>query len=144
MARYSKRHTVIPESHHDILESKCSPVVCTLRPDGMLSANPVSLIWDGKLMRFSTTKDRKKYQNLLADPRITLCISHPDNELHYIEVRGTATFEDDPDRSFVNKVARKYMGLDSFPAEPPGVERVTVIIHPEQISTPRMGKFTKE
>ena len=140
MARYSKRHVQIPESHTDILESKCSPVVCTIRPDGLISAHPVSIVWDGEFVRFSTSKDRIKYRNLLADPRITMCIIHPDNELHYIELRGRAELQDDLDRSFVNSIARKYMGLDEFPFDPPGTERVTITVIPEQISTPMMGK----
>jgi hypothetical protein len=85
MAKASKRHATIPESHFDILESLCSPVVCTMRGDGLLSANPVSIIWDGEFIRFSTLKERAKYRNLLVDPCITLCVNHPDSALHYID-----------------------------------------------------------
>ena len=144
MASYSKRHKQIPASHFDILNSKCSPVACTVRPDGLFSAHPVSIIWDGEHVRFSTSKDRLKYRNLLADPRITLCIIHPDNELHYVEVRGRAILEDDLDRSFVNSIAQKYMGVEVFPYDPPGIERVTVTVIAEQISTPVFGRVVKE
>lgn len=143
MAKASQRHNTIPESHHDILESKCSPVACTQRPDGRLSANPVSIVWDGEFVRFSTLKDRAKYRNLSADPRIALCLIHPDNPLHYIEIRGRASLQDDSDRCFVNSIAKKYMGLDEFPYDPPDAERVTVTVHSEQISTPVMGKVGK-
>jgi PPOX class probable F420-dependent enzyme len=140
MAKSSKRHAVIPQSHVDILQSCCYPVVSTLRPDGMLSSNPVSMVWDDDNIRFSTLKDRMKYRNLLADPRISLCIAHPDNPLHYIEVRGYAELEDDTTRSFVNQIAKKYMGVDEYPFDPPGAPRVTVTVRVEQISTPLMGK----
>lgn len=143
MAKTSSRHRSIPESHYDILDSLCSPVVCTQRPDGLMSAHPVSIIWDGQYIRFSTLKDRAKYRNLLADPRITICVIHPDNDLHYVEVRGRAELEDDEDRSFVNRIAKKYMGLDAFPYDPPDARRVTVTIVPEQVSTPVMGKVGK-
>ncbi len=144
MIKYSQRHNSIPQSHTDILDSKCSPIVCTVRADSQISAHPVSIIWDGEFVRFSTLKDRMKYKNLLADPRITLCATLPTNDLHYIEIRGKATLEDDNDRSFVNKIAQKYMAMDEFPFDQPGVERVTITIHPEQISTPLMGKVGKE
>jgi hypothetical protein len=143
MAKTSQRHNTIPASHYDILESCCSPVVCTVRPDGFLSAHPVSIIWDGEYVRFSTLKDRMKYKNLLADPRITLCVIHPDNDLHYIEIRGRAEMAEDVDRSFVNSIAKKYMAMDEFPFDPPDAERITVTVHPEQISTPVMGKVGK-
>ncbi len=42
MAKASKRHAAISESHFDILEILCSPVVCTLRGDGLLSATPTT------------------------------------------------------------------------------------------------------
>ena len=42
--------------------------------------------------------------------------------------------EDDTDRSFVDSMARKYMGQDKYPYDPPGAERVTVTIIPEQVS----------
>lgn len=85
-----------------------------------------------------------KYRNLLSDPRITLCISHPDNELHYIEVRGRAELSEDSDRKFVDAIAKKYMGVDAFPYDPPGAERVTVTVICEQISTPVFGRVIKE
>lgn len=144
MTKYSKRHSRIPESHYDILESCCSPVVCTVRADGLLSANPVSIIWDGEFVRFSTLKDRMKYRNLQADPRMTLCAVHPENELHYIEIRGRAEMAEDLDRSFVNAIAKKYMGMDTFPFDLPGAQRITVSLRPEQISIPLMGEVEKK
>ena len=144
MTKYSQRYASIPESHYDILESCCSPIACTVRADGQLSANPVSIVWDGEFVRFSTLKDRMKYRNLLEDSRLTLCAVHPDNELHYIEIRGRATMEEDLDRSFVNSIAKKYMAMDEFTFDKPGAERITITLHPEQISTPLMGEVGKK
>ena len=124
----------IPESHVDILESKCFPHVATIRPDGMISNNPVCLIWDGEYIRFSITKSRKKYRNLVADDRIALSIPDPTNIWRYLEVRGRATLEDDLDRSFIDSIAKKYMEQDHYPYDRPGDERVTVTIHAEQVS----------
>ena len=78
----------IPASHTDILEAKCFGHVATLGPDGMISNHPVSLVWDGSHVRFSTTKSRKKYRNLLADDRIALSVTDPENAWRYIELRG--------------------------------------------------------
>lgn len=139
MAKHSMRTTAVPESHFDLLEAKCSGIVCTLREDGQLSAHPVSFLWDGEHLRFSTLEERKKVQNLRADPRISLCIMDPENELHYLEIRGKALLEKDGDRSFVNSIARKYMNMDEYPYDRPGANRVTVTIMIEQVSTPLMG-----
>ncbi|MBW2233113.1 MAG: hypothetical protein JRH17_22245 [Deltaproteobacteria bacterium] len=41
---------------------------------------------------------------------------------------------DDPDRSAIDAVARKYMGQEHYDLDPPGTERVTVTVHIEQVS----------
>ncbi len=129
----------IPAEYHDILESKCFSHVATIRPDGMISNNPICLLWDGKHVRFSTTKGRVKYHNLVADDRIALSIPDPANIWRYIEIRGRATLVEDVDRSFINQIARKYMGMDEYPFDRPGDERVTVTVHPEQVSAVGMN-----
>lgn len=127
----------IPASHLDILEKpNLYPIVTTMRADGHMSSTPMSIIWDGKTLRLSTLKQRMKYKNLLVDPRIALCIMDPDNPVRYIEIRGHATVEDDIDRSFVNKIAKKYIGVDVYPFDKPTAQRVIITVIPEQVSTP--------
>jgi PPOX class probable F420-dependent enzyme len=128
------RQREIPASYSDILEGKCFPHVATIRPDGMISNHPVCLIWDGKHIRFSTTKTRKKFRNLEANDLIALSIPDPTNIWRYLEVRGRATLENDLDRSFIDSIAKKYMGQDNYPYDRPGDERVTVTVHAEQVS----------
>lgn len=134
MNEKNKTTPTIPSAYHYILESRCFPIVTTQRRDGLMSANPVSLAWDGKTVRFSTQKSRMKYINLVNDPRVTLCISDLDDPLCYIEIRGTALLEDDLDRSFINGIAKKYLDLDEYPYDAVGDERVTVTVIPQQIS----------
>lgn len=128
----------IPASHHDILVDRPTGHIATLRPDGRLSVHPVSLLWDGKNVRVSTVKSRQKYRNLLADPRVAISIPHRNNPNRYIELRGIAELTDDVDRSFINAISRHYLNLDVYPFDAPGDQRVTITIHAEQVSTPRM------
>jgi hypothetical protein len=85
-------------------------------------------------LSFSTAKSRGKYRNLLQDDRVSLCIPDPKNAMRYLEIRGRAQLEDDPDRSFIDLIAKEFMGLESYPYDPPGIARVTVTILIEQIS----------
>ena len=128
------RLDAIPDTHVDILESRCFAHVATVRPDGALSNHPVCLLWDGEHVRFSTTRGRQKYRSLAADPRIALSVTHPDDPWHYLEIRGEATLEDDVDRAFIDAIARKYMDRDDYPFDGPGDERVVVTIHARQVS----------
>jgi hypothetical protein len=128
------RRKSLPPECFDILERRCFAHVATLREDGQLSNNPVALIWDGSHVRFSTRRKMVKYRNLRADPRIALSIPDPDNIWRYIEIRGRAELEDDCERAFIDSIARKYMGVERYPFDRPGDERVTVTVHPEQVS----------
>jgi PPOX class probable F420-dependent enzyme len=115
----------IPESHYEILDAQCYATVATLMPDGMISNNVVVLIRDGADIAFSTLKARQKYRNLVRDPRVGICVMHPDNAWKYLEIRGTVELEDDVVRSFIQAIARKYLGKDEYPYDEPGDERVT-------------------
>jgi PPOX class probable F420-dependent enzyme len=128
----------IPETHHDILVDRPTAHLATIRPDGRLSVNPVALMWDGEHVRVSTLKSRKKYRNLRLDPRVAISIPDRKNPTRYVEVRGIAELTDDADRSFVNSMARHYMGVDEYPFDEIGDERVTITIHAEQVSIPEL------
>lgn len=126
----------IPATHADILDKRCFASVATLRPDGQLSCNPVSIVFDGRHVRFSSLERTKKIRNLRADPRIALSILDPDDPTRYLEIRGRAEIAADEDRSFVNEMAKKYMDVDEYPYDPPDARRMVVTVHAEQVSTP--------
>jgi len=132
----------IPESHADILDKRCFASVATMRPDGTLSCNPVSIDWDGAKVRFSSREETKKVRNLRVDPRIALSILDPDDPTRYLEIRGTAHIEADEDRAFVNQIARKYMDVDVYPYDAPAAKRVIVTVHAEHVSTPSIPRPT--
>jgi PPOX class probable F420-dependent enzyme len=101
---------------HDILEDNPTGYLGTLRPDGQLSVTPLALLFDGATIRLSTTTDRKKYRNLLADPRVALCVPHRNNPNRYAEIRGIARIVPDPDRSFINAGPRSTWMRTSIPS----------------------------
>lgn len=126
----------VPESHRHILETAIFAYVSTIRhKDQLVSTNPVGFDWDGESFRFSTLKNRVKYRNMVEDPRLTVCIMDPTTPTRYIELRGRALLEDDPEGALNQKIFRKNMGRD-FDLDEPGAERVIVTLVPEQISTP--------
>jgi PPOX class probable F420-dependent enzyme len=126
----------IPDAAHDILSDRPTGYLCTLRPDGRLSVNPVAVMFDGTWLRVSTVKSRRKYRNLMRDARVSICVPHRSNPNRYVEVRGRALISEDSDRSFINSIARAYMGVDEYPLDRPGDERVVITIVAEQVSNP--------
>ena len=128
----------IPAHVHDIVTDKPTAYLATNRPDGRVSVTPMALLFDGDCLLLSTTKDRKKYRNLCADDRVTVCVPHRNNPNRYVEVRGRAVLVDDTDRSFIDSIAKAYMGVDVYPFDRPGQERVTIRVLAEHVSAPRI------
>jgi PPOX class probable F420-dependent enzyme len=126
----------IPAGVLDILADKPTAFVTTMRPDGRMSTTPMAVLFDGEHLRLSTTKDRRKHRNLLADDRITVCVPHRNNPNRYVEVRGRAVVDDDVDRAFIDSIAAAYMGVDRYPFDPPEAERVTITVIAEHVSAP--------
>jgi PPOX class probable F420-dependent enzyme len=127
----------IPESHKDLLETTALAHIATIGPDGEPQVNPVWFGWDGELIRFSNTASRQKAKNLQRDGRVALSIVDPQNPYRYLEIRGNAVVEPDPEGAYIDFMAQKYLGQAKYPWGQPGDERVTIVITPEHIT--KMG-----
>ena len=129
---------VIPESHADILDQKVLAHVGTIGPDGEPQNNPVWFDTQDGFIRFSQTTTRQKYRNVQRDPRVAISIVDENDPYRYLEIRGTVErIDPDPDKAFINSMAKKYLGQDVYGGSPPGETRVVVVVRPEH--TTRMG-----
>lgn len=129
---------MIPSGYEDLLESTALAHVATVGPHGEPQANPVWFGWDGEHVLFSQTKGRQKYRNFQRDPRVALSIVDPANPYRYLEIRGKVVrIDEDPDRVFINSMAKKYINQDVYPWHQPGDERVVIVVQPEH--TTQMG-----
>jgi len=127
--------SIVPQTHEDILQSTTLAIVSTLGPKGEPQTSPVWFGWDGNVLRFSHTKARQKYRNLKRDPRIAVTLVDPANPYRYIEIRGTATIEDDPTKAYIDVMSKKYTGNEHYQGNQPGDERVIITVKPEHINT---------
>lgn len=124
----------IPEGLADILDKKGFAHMATFGPDGEPHNSPVWYDWDGEYVLISHTKERQKYRNIQANRRVALSILDPENPYRYLEIRGIVQeVIDDPDKTLINKLAKKYRDLDSYPYDGPGDNRVIFKIKPEKV-----------
>ena len=129
---------VIPESHADILDQKVLAHVATIGPKGEPQNNPVWFDHQDGYIRFSQTTTRQKVRNLQRDPRVAISIVDENNPYRYLEIRGTVErIDPDPDKAFINSMAKKYHDQDVYGGSPPGEVRVVVVVRPER--TTKMG-----
>jgi PPOX class probable F420-dependent enzyme len=126
---------MIDPKYIDLLESTALAHVATIGPQGEPQVNPVWFGWDGERLRFSQTTTRQKYRNLKREPRVALSIVDPTNPFRYLELRGrVVAVEPDPEFAFINSMAKKYLGQDSYPWNRPGDERVVIVVEPDHTS----------
>ncbi len=138
---------MINEKQEAILASTFLATLSTIRcKDGYISSNPVSFIWNGEEFEVSTMKNRMKYKNLLTNPSATICVISPEDNMRYVEVRGTVRMVDDPNREYHRYSFKKLTGQElPEDLDPPNAERVTLYLRPEQVSSPVLygGRFDK-
>ena len=124
---------MFPESFRELLESPGVAVISTVEPDG---TPHTSCVWyllddDGK-MKVSLNSARRKTQNLLRSPKVSMLFVDPANPYRYLELRGTADLAVDADRSFRDRVGVKY-DQDVSALDQPGDTRYIVTIEPRRV-----------
>lgn len=127
---------VIPETHLDLMEKPLLAHCATIGPKGEPQVNPVWFLWNGEQIVIAIERTGQKGRNIERDSRVSLSIADTDNQAHYLEVRGTASFDrqvgsQDPT---VVAMVRKYTGNDSYPGMP--TEHSLYLIEP--LRTTRM------
>ena len=124
----------IPTEFNDLLESNALANIATVGPKGEPQNSPVWFDWDGTHIMFSQTRGRQKFHNLQREPRIAVSIVDPKDPYRYLEVRGKVVrIDEDPDKQFINKMAKKYLNQDVYPYNQPGDERVVIVVEPEKV-----------
>jgi PPOX class probable F420-dependent enzyme len=125
----------IPDSHLDLLDKLSFAHFSSLGPDGEPQSHPVWYDTAGGQLLISTGTDRQKYRNVQRDPRVSVSILDPDDPYRYLEVRGRVVeIEPDPQKAFLDQLARKYLGQDTYPYEERrNVERVIIHIQPDHV-----------
>lgn len=124
----------IPEKLKGILDTAALAHVATVTPNGSPRTSPMWFEWDGERILLSHTKGRAKYRDVQAHPRIALSIAHPDNPYNYIEIRGPVEIEDDPEKTLIHRLAKKYTGQDRYTNDGPDDHRVIFKVTPERVA----------
>ena len=131
---------VIPEKYIDLLDEnkKAFANLATMMPDGTPQVTPVWVDYDGTHVIVNTAKGRKKANNLERNPRVALAIADPANPYRYLGIQGRVVeMTENGGDAHIDKMAKKYLGKDTYPFRAPGEKRVIVKIAPEKVHTNR-------
>jgi len=114
----------IAQEYLDLLERPVFAHLGTVRPDGSPQVNPMWFAWNGSALLFTHTSSRQKYRNITHDPRVSVCLTDPENPFRYLELRGTVTaVRPDPTGAFYVELAARY-GQPTAPPPADAAERV--------------------
>ena len=126
----------IPEKFRDLFDKKAFAHVATLMPDGTPQVTPVWVDYDGQYVIINSARGRQKDKNLKRSPAVALSIQDPDNPYRYLEVRGPVVeITEDGADEHIDKMAKKYMGVDRYPGRAPGEVRVLYKIEPQHTTS---------
>jgi len=122
----------IPEKYRDLFSKRAFANLATLMPNGSPQVTPVWCDLEGDQVLINSAKGRQKDRNLRRDPRVALSLTDPDNPYRYLEIRGKVVeITEQGADAHINKMAKKYLGVDKYPYGQPGEVRVLYKIQPE-------------
>lgn len=121
----------LPDSHRDLLDGQVA-TLATIRADGFPQLTEVWFLHADGELKLSLNTARLKTRNLERRPECSLLLLDPENPYRYLEVRGKARLEPDPEHEFARRVGAKY-SADLSQHDKPGEGRVVVTIEPVNV-----------
>ena len=125
--------TITPEIAK-LFQGKNFASFVTLMNDGSPHVAPTWVDLDGNTILINTAEGRVKEKNIRRDNRIALSIYDQENPYNMVTIRGKVTeLTEEGADEHIDKLAKKYFGLDKYPNRSPGERRIILKIQPEKI-----------
>ncbi len=127
----------IPKTHVDLLTEKPTFAhLATLMSDGTPQVTPVWIDFDGTHVLVNTAKGRTKDKNMRARAQVGISVHDPENPYRHMSIRGRVdSHTEEGADQHIDKMAKKYLGKDSYPFRQPGEVRVLYKITPDKVNT---------
>lgn len=123
----------LPESVRNLLADKAYGHVITFNPSGTPQVTMVWMDVDGNQAVYNTAEGRIKVRNLRKDPRIIVSVQNRNEPQSYVCLTGKATLTEAGAEANIDKLAKRFLGLDTYPWRAPGEKRILVRIDVEKI-----------
>ncbi len=118
----------------DLLKGKNLVFIATLMKDGSPQLSPVWADYEDGFVMVNTAEGRIKHKNVLNDTRVAVSVVAKENPLDMTTIRGKV-IEILPDYDYVhiNKLTKKYMGIENYPFRREGEKRIVFKIKPDKV-----------
>lgn len=112
----------------------------TLNKDGSPQVTPTWIdIVEGhegheEIILINTAKDRIKQKNVTRDPRVSISMVDEDNPYSMVTIKGRVIEQTTKGADeHIDKLAKRYLNAERYPAHSPSVKRIILKIKPEKI-----------
>ena len=118
-----------------MLEGKNFIFLATVNPDGTPQVTPTWVDTDGKFILINTALGRAKERNVRKNPNVALAITDQNNPYDLVVIKGKVVdkITGRSAEDHIDKMAKKYRGLDKYPNRRPGENRVILKIEPTRV-----------
>ena len=108
--------------------------LCTVDASGGPQATPLWVEADGGDIVVNTAQGRAKARYIEGDRRVAVTVVDPDNQYNVIALRGSVVdVTTDGADAQIDRLAHKYLGVDTYPMRREGEVRISVRIRPDRI-----------
>ena len=127
--------TLTEEQRRFLDENPYVGVVTTIRPDGSPHSTVVWVDVEDGVVTFNTEEGRAKPRYIEGDPRVSLLVLDPADTYKWVAVSGPVEVTTEGAREQIDKLAKKYLGKDTYPWHDPEKQRIKVRITPEKVDS---------
>jgi len=125
---------VLSQKARELITRPVLATLTTVNIDGSPQSTPVWVGLDGDDVLFNTARGRAKARNVERDPRVAVTVIDPDDPYNVVAFRGTVTgITTEGADAHIDALAKKYLGVDSYPRRREGEVRIRITVRTERI-----------
>ena len=129
----SKNDTITDQAAK-LLEGRNLAFLATLMKDGSPQITPTWVDREDGTILINTAEGRVKHKNVSRDPRVAVSIVDQNNPYNMLTIRGRITeLTNKGADEHIDKLAKKYLGVNKYPFRSSSEKRVILKIKPEKI-----------
>ncbi len=124
----------ITDSAINLFRGKNFGFIASLMNDGSPQLTPVWIDYDGQFLLVNTAEGRTKQKNFARDPRVAISVLDQNNPYSMVSIRGKVVQQtSDGADEHIDRLAKRYLGVDKYPFRAPDEKRIILKIKPEKI-----------
>jgi PPOX class probable F420-dependent enzyme len=117
-----------------LLKAKNFAFFATLMKDGSPQITPTWVDLEDNTILVNTAEGRVKHKNVTRDPRVAISVVDQSNPYNMVTIRGRVIEQTTKGADeHIDKLAKKYLGVDKYPGRSPTEKRIVLKIKPENV-----------